>query len=54
MAFFKGIIKHTNEITIDIGAGYYIECSTFHAKEILNRKITSISIKRVLFIYFLK
>ena len=38
MAFFEGSLRHTNEVKVDLGEGYVVECSASHAIGILNRR----------------
>ena len=41
-AFFPGQLQHTNEVTMNIGCGYYIECTAAHAAEVLDRRVQAL------------
>lgn len=38
--FFRGELKHTNEVTVSLGADYFVKCSTAQAEVLKQRRIT--------------
>jgi len=41
-AFFTGELRHTNEITVNLGAKYYLECPAPQAKGVIQRRLKAV------------
>ena len=38
LAFMEGELIHTNEALVSLGDNWFVDCSTHHAKQIIERR----------------